>query len=394
MDSLTRYVCKAVCLHTAYRLRLLPERIVSALAGKKLPLNFQWAYNTIGRRKTDVRILRKDEYSADIAKTDRQGHIASAPFKILSSTDFHYRYDDPADPAPDIKATETFLRHVRERQPDLIVLTGDIVLGSHQFLDSCRFARMMASLGIPWVFVIGNHELGVGKDFSRFLQVWIFAHSKGCLTRIGKKNLYGFGNFVINLIGADGKPYQKLFCFDSGDWMMSAYNREHGFPEDLRGYDYLKKDQIDFYKSELDAAFEQFGPVKSMMFMHIPLPEYGLFFDETEKDTYAFNGRGEYFYGEQHESVGCAPVNSGMFEAIEQYGSTVAVFAGHDHINDWCVEYRGVKLLYSQPGGYTAYHLGTARGLPESHWQQGVTETTVSPDGSVEIKPYYNRVFL
>lgn len=384
---------KVFCLHAVFRARLLPERILAAVSGGKYPRGIRWAQNTVGSLRTNVRILREDAYSVDIAKTDARGNLSSEPFKILSSTDFHYRYDDPEDPAPDIKATETFLRHVREQRPDLIVLTGDIVLGSRQFLDSCRFARMMAKVRIPWVYVIGNHELGNGNDFSRFLQVRIFAHSKGCLTKIGDRRLFGAQNCVINLIGADGKPFQKLFCFDSGDRMLPACNREHGFPEDLGGYDFLKKDQIGFYAGELEKTFRQYGPVKSMMYMHIPLPEYALFFDETGTG-YAYNGEGTFFYGEQYESVGCSPVNSGMFDAILKYGSTQAVFAGHDHINDWCVEYRGVKLVYSQPGGYTAYHLGTARGLPEERWQQGVTVTTVFQDGAIGIVPFYNRSFL
>ena len=382
---------KAFLLHTRLRMRVFAETVLQNVTKGALPGGSRCFYSTIPKQRSGVRVLRQDEKTVTLTKTEADGR----PFRILSSTDFHYKYDDKVGLEPDLKATRTFLRHVAETKPDLIVLTGDIVLGDRQFLDSCRFAHMMAKVGVPWVYVIGNHEIGNGNVFDRFMEVYLFAHSKGCLTKLGPKDVFGYGNFVIDIAGRDGVPYQKLFFFDSGDNMIAEQNVQHGFPESAHGYDYLKRDQINFYSSEVENTQKKYGDVKSMMYMHIALPEYGLFYRETdERDVYERTDVGTYYYGEQHESVGSAPVNSGMFDAILRLGSTHAVFAGHDHINDWCVEYKGVKFVYSQPGGYTAYHLGTARGLPEERWQQGVTVTDVYPDGSIKITPRYNRAFL
>ena len=83
-----------------------------------------------------------------------------------------------------------------------------------------------------------------------------------------------------------------------------------------------------------------------------------------------------------------------MFDAILRNGSTKAVFAGHDHVNDWCALYKGVYLVYNLSSDYKLYHLGTVAGKPESEWVQGVTITTLSQDGKLTIRPSYNRKYL
>ena len=83
-----------------------------------------------------------------------------------------------------------------------------------------------------------------------------------------------------------------------------------------------------------------------------------------------------------------------MFDAILEKGSTEAVFSGHDHMNDWCAVYKGVHLVYSLPDGYNEYHFGTNTDRPESEWVQGATITTLHADGSFDIKPRYNSIYL
>lgn len=70
-----------------------------------------------------------------------------------------------------------------------------------------------------------------------------------------------------------------------------------------------------------------------------------------------------------------------MFEAILEKKSTKLVICGHDHVNDYCVEYQGVKLTYSQSLSYGSYFLrarGNIKSLPVL--MEGSTMTF--PDGA------------
>jgi len=113
-----------------------------------------------------------------------------------------------------------------------------------------------------------------------------------------------------------------------------------------------------------------------------------------ENGQYVPTGEAKIFYGGMYESVGCSPFNSGMFDAICELGSTQAVYCGHDHINDFCANYKGVCFIYSQCGGYETYTMGTNFGWPEEKWMQGVTITEILPDGSITVGRRFNRDYL
>ena len=128
--------------------------------------------------------------------------------------------------------------------------------------------------------------------------------------------------------------------------------------------------------------------------MHIPLCEYENVNRLDKFGEYVPTGKAKILYGSQYESIGCSPVNSGMFSLIKELGSTQAVFAGHDHVNDFCAEYDGVKLVYVQTSGYETYTMGDLRKWDESKWMQGATVITVKQDGSIELKQRFNRDYL
>ena len=110
---------------------------------------------------------------------------------------------------------------------------------------------------------------------------------------------------------------------------------------------------------------------------------------QTEKE-YA---EGEFLYGDKREGVCESGFDAGLFEAMKRNGSQ-AIFCGHDHNNDWCAIYKGVYLVYNLPQNYNLYHLGTNMGFPEEKWNQGVTVTTLHSDGTLDIAPRYNAIYL
>jgi len=60
--------------------------------------------------------------------------------------------------------------------------------------------------------------------------------------------------------------------------------------------------------------------------------------------------------GMMNEHVSCETENSGLFSAIAADGTVKAVFAGHDHTNDFCAgPLEGVQLCYEGSPGYQGY---------------------------------------
>ncbi len=375
---------------TAVRVHLAAAKIIYKISGGKLPKSLYCTRANPEKVPTDVKIISQNDYSTTIAKVDENGNIRDDDFVILSSTDFHFDVDHEIN----TKATEYFVRHIKETKPDLVVLTGDVILSKYQQIDAIQFAQMMEEIGIYWTAVFGNHETREDRGFYKWLLWKSFCDYDHCLCKFGPDELFGYGNYTVNILGKGGKLLKTLFFFDSGRDILDRDREKYNIPADMSGYDFLKKEQIDFYKNETDRLAEKYGEVKSLMYMHIPLQEYAHAFRLDENGMYVPSGECEILYGEQYESVGSSGYNSGMFDAILEKGSTQAVFSGHDHVNDWCAIYKGVYLVYNLPGGYAVYNLGDKTDKPESEWVEGVTVTTLRSDGTLDIKPRYNRMFL
>ncbi|MBQ8015310.1 MAG: metallophosphoesterase [Clostridia bacterium] len=375
---------------TAVRIHLAAAKTIYKISGGKLPKSLYCSRANPDKLPTDVKIISQNDYSTTIAKVDENGNIRDNDFVILSSTDFHFDVDHEIN----TKATECFVRHIKETKPDLVVLTGDVILSKYQQIDAIQFAQMMEEIGVYWTAVFGNHETREDRGFYKWLLWKSFCDYDHCLCKFGPDELFGYGNYTVNILGKGGKLLKTLFFFDSGRDILDRDREKYNIPADMTGYDFLKKEQIDFYKNEIDRLAEKYGEVKSLMYMHIPLQEYAHAFRLDENGMFVPSGECEILYGEQYESVGSSGYNSGMFDAILEKGSTQAVFSGHDHVNDWCAIYKGVYLVYNLPGGYAVYNLGDKTGKPESEWVEGVTVTTLYADGTLDIKPRYNRMFL
>lgn len=375
---------------TAVRIHLAAAKAIFKISGGKLPKSLFCFRANPEKIPTDVKIISQNDYSTTIAKVDKNGKIKSDDFVIVSSTDFHFDVDHEIN----TKAVRNFVQHIKDIKPDLVVLTGDNILSKFQQIDAIQFAQMMEEIGIYWTAVFGNHETREDRGFYKWLLWKSFCDYDHCLCKFGPEELFGYGNYTVNILGEGGKLLKSLFFFDSGRDILDRDKEKYGLPADFNGYDFLKKEQIDFYKKETAKLKKEYGSADSFMYMHIPLPEYEHAFKLDENGSFVPSGECEVLYGQQFESVGCSTYNSGMFDAILETGSTQAVFSGHDHVNDWCAIYKGVYLTYSLPGGYAVYNLGDKTDKPESEWLEGVTITTVRNDGSIDIKPRYNRIFL
>ena len=117
----------------------------------------------------------------------------------------------------------------------------------------------------------------------------------------------------------------------------------------VNGYDYIKFDQIQWYRENSKKFTEENNgvPVSSYAFFHIALPEY----------NQAASSESAILYGIRKEKA-CAPqLNSGLFAAMKEMGDVRGVFVGHDHDDDYAVSWKGILLAYGRyTGGNTVYN--------------------------------------
>ena len=80
-----------------------------------------------------------------------------------------------------------------------------------------------------------------------------------------------------------------------------------------------------------------------------------------------------------------------MFETVLETGSTDSIFCGHDHVNTYSAEYKGVRLTYGMSIDYLAYI-----GISKEGAQRGCTVITYYPDGSFDCKAenYYQDKYV
>lgn len=379
---------KSFVLHNTFKAFISAETAVKKMGGGKLVKNiFDTEPKYVG---SSVRILKETDDTTFIAKYDAKGRIDNRDFKIMVTTDLHLW--DEKDLIE--KSLSMLARHLEAEKPDLLLITGDAILTDYQQLDCIQFGKFMEKLGIYWAYCFGNHEARAEKEFHKYFMLKNIESFPHCLSKFGDPELFGFGNFKINIMNADNTIRQSIFMFDSGRDMEPEHNVEHGLPADMEGYDFIKKTQIDWYKNSIRELEDEYGKFKSMVLMHIPIKEYEEVFDYIEDNKYTPSGKAEILYGWQYETVGSSPYNSGLFEAIKELGSTQAVFSGHDHMNDFCALYQGIYLIYAQCNGYNTYTMGDNLGWPEEKWVQGVTVVNVAKDGSITLKQRFNRDYL
>lgn len=374
--------------HNSIKAMLAAEHGLKAVSNGKLGNNlFDVEPKFIG---TDVRIIKETDDSTFIAKCDTSGRIVNKPFKILVTTDLHLCDDYELIN----KSLSMLAKHVEAERPDLILFTGDIVLTDHQQVDCVQFGRFMEKMGIYWAYVFGNHEARAEKEYHKYFMLKNLISFPHCLSKFGDPSLFGYGNFFINILSSPTSIQQSIVMLDSGRNTSPTHNAENGAPAELKCYDFLKKDQIDWYRKNIISLESEYGKFKSIMAMHIALCEYENVMQLDGNGKYVPTGKAEILYGGMYESVGCSEFNSGMFDVIKELGNTQAVIVGHDHVNDFCAKYDGVYLVYAQCDGYNTYTMGTNFGWDEKDWMQGVTMIDMDKDGEIGFRQRFNRNYL
>ena len=261
-------------------------------------------------------------------------------FKILNIADIHL--SDTGYRVPlSIEAELVMRRLISAEQPDLIILSGDIVCGDNSdYYSIRRITDIMESYGIPWAPIFGNHDDEVNCDLNYLADIMMT--SPHCLMKKGDPEM-GVGNYIINI--AEENEDGSLNVVSSLLMMDSHHSQVNG-------------KQIKWVKWATDginALTDSKAEVS--LFMHVPLAEYRIAYD------LAWNGKtkswndGYKACGECNETICCArdsdgnPVTNGIYQVLKDAKTVKYVFCSHDHRNNFSLEYEGIRLTYMMKVG-------------------------------------------
>lgn len=271
-------------------------------------------------------------------------------FRILQITDVHILNDEKKD----AKAFKTIDAMVETTNPDMIMFTGDLTSEKENFTAFKTMCEYLESFNIPWAFVFGNHEgldikyapdevidpekIADRQTLSDYLETL-----PNCIYEAGDENVDGMGNYYYNVKDDNGNVITSLIMMDS-----------HSYDEENNGYDHFHDNQIEWYENTVKSIAKEVNGdesevVPSLAFFHVPMKEYMTAYDEAK-------GTDNRLWGFRFpKEDGTPAVDDQMFEKMVELGSTKGCFAGHDHMNNFSVNYQGIRLTYGLSCDHNIY---------------------------------------
>lgn len=335
-------------------------------------------------------------------------------FKIMQLTDIHIG-GGLQSLTEDKYALNAVGTMISVEKPDLVIITGDMIFPVPTFSGSFDNKRastilieLMENLGVYWTVAFGNHDSEAYNFYSRKKIAELYANEKYeyCLFQIGPDDVDGYGNQIINVRNSLGLITQSLYIFDSHSYVDNDYFGTNWY------YDNIHQNQVDWYKqnvakfnqynanlnldadkvSTLPMSIEEYANIKSLAFFHIPLREYRDAYNEW-RTANGDTDNVKWIYGEMNEAepyVFCGKYEDTLFETMLELGSTQGMFVGHDHVNNFSIEYKGIRLTYGLSIDYLAY-----RNLFREGDQRGCTIINVNNKGEFDCyqENYYQSKY-
>lgn len=302
---------------------------------------------------------------------------------------------------------------ISAEKPDLVIVTGDMAYpvpfqaGTFNNKSGAKLlAELMETLGVYWTASYGNHDTEAYSFFDREEITDFYSQYPHCLVREGAADVDGYANQVFNVINSDGMITRSLFTIDSHSYVDG----------DIFGimwkYDNIHENQIEWYKSVIEennkhnemkilsSSQSDFGQkyinflnVPSSVFLHVPLSEYKDAWNEYADNGYKDTKNVKYNYGAAGESgkvVYPGIYEDNFFETMLELGSTDSVFCGHDHLNNFSINYKGIDLTYSYSIDYLAY-----TGISKLGSQRGCTVINIAENGDISYSAenYYQKKY-
>lgn len=161
-------------------------------------------------------------------KFDSAGH-----FKIVQFTDVHYVPNNPKS-----KAAIHLIEKVLDLEnPDLVVLTGDIVTGRPARIGWDSVLDPILRRNIPFIVTLGNHD--DEQDLSRRQVAELVTSYPLNLNTVRVDSVTGYLNGVFPVLGhLSDKPALLLYGLDSNSYSSI---------QAIKGYAWFTPDQIECY---------------------------------------------------------------------------------------------------------------------------------------------------
>ena len=276
--------------------------------------------------------------------------------KVLQLADIHFGIEGKDWHNDKVDRTKEYINTlINEEKPDLIVCSGDNILGTGTN-GLNQFIEMMESYKIPWTWVYGNHD---AENFNKasMSEMLVKTNTEYLLyehgyMEPGKENR--FGNFSIKIYNASKDRLLGAFIIlDSG---------EHDYS--ISEYQAITPGQIDWYKNEIDSLQEiyaaqennEYEIIPTVVYTHIQLPEYKTAYERAK----AKEEDAEFVIEQTLSSsditelgTGGPKKNTGFFDVLVEKGSTKAYFVGHAHTFYFQVKYKGITLGFGPQTGFS-----------------------------------------
>lgn len=264
--------------------------------------------------------------------------------------------------------------------PDLVVFTGDNILGNH--LRDARFGSRKVILspdgeyeamktaihhiaepvdrrGIPFTMIYGNHDDMNFISKEKQAEIW-----RGYDSFVGLNDSGDSGDvatFNLPIMSSDGKKTAFNLWFIDSARLDKAEEKCHTG---------VKKQAVEWYINKSNLLKEQNGgkPVPSVLFQHIPFSEMTRLNSPCKKDDYGAlplfkKGEPEKYIrldpavadGFLGEPIDGCEENNGEFDAIKKQGDVAAAVFGHDHRNNFIAELDGIRIFQSSAASFRCY---------------------------------------
>ena len=256
-------------------------------------------------------------------------------FKIVQLTDLHIgslpHHED------DFKTFALIDKAFENLDADLVMITGDLIWSDGVPNADKVFLELLHRINkhdIPVAITYGNHDSEEEFTRSEMRQM-----EKVLDHFVEKKNTFIVDDresYTIEIYDAKGESIKNvLYVLDSGA----------DAPLPIGTYDWIHPEQVNWFR-KVSEQYKQDGSLKTnLIFQHIPLPEY------WQAANHILSGE----CNETNDMISAPYINTGLFAAAAMNGQVAAVFAGHDHDNNFVGEHLGIQLVYGQVGGYQCY---------------------------------------
>jgi hypothetical protein len=274
-----------------------------------------------------INLSGKDKIMEPVLRFDQDGK-----FKIVQFTDIHFQYNSFRSDSALI-----LMKRVIEREdPDLVLLTGDIVCSKNTRMAWISLSKILIDAKVPWAVTLGNHDIEYEMTGAQIMKT--ISDLPYNLTINGPEGISGNGNYIINILSSESsKIAALLYCFDSHGGIDKK--------NELGSYDWIKSDQIEWYRKQSKKFTKGNGgtPLPALAFFHIPLPEYKEFTGERS------------ITGIRKEIVCCPDINTGLFASMLELKDVMGIFVGHDHNNNYIGSLHNICLAYGNATGRQCY---------------------------------------